>query len=417
MTKKWIGTQIVLNNNVKNPLEEHNYLKKKLSLAKEKLDLDALIVWPAGQKKSLELIREICTDFQIEMYLWHPVLADISLFRIRPDQAVEIFDGSHGYGVNGCWDEIGQGGEDFLFLCPNDEQNIKKILEHYQHQILTGGFDGVFLDRTRFPSPTNGLEALYTCFCPSCQDNFQADYHEDLNHYRNQVENILSALKDMDIKDWHNCRSLTDMIFPDQLKLFFDFRKQSIHQAIKMFAHQARQMGKLVGLDLFAPSIAPLVSQDYQVLAETCDWIKPMIYCHTSGPAGLPLELSCLMKAILNLNPSLEESRFIGEISRMFGVKLPSQVNDLLKKGIPENMIDQEMQRIKDLHLPKSVKVFIGLEAVQIPGICHIDKSILEKYLSRVLAMDLEGMVLSWNLLKIPDENLEFAGDFLLKQS
>ncbi len=416
MTKKWIGTQIVLNNNIKNPSAEHDDFKKKISLAKEKLDLDALIVWPADQKKSLELIRKICTDLQIKMYLWHPVLADISLFRIRPDQAVELYDGSYGYGVNGSWDEIGQGGEDFLFLCPNDEQNIKRILEHYQHQIRSGSFDGVFLDRTRFPSPANGLEALYTCFCPSCQDKFQTDYHEDLNHYRNQVKSVLNELKDKSLKDWQACHSLADMIFPDQLKLFFDFRKQSIYQIIKMFAYQAKQMGKLVGLDLFAPSIAPLVSQDYQVLAETCDWIKPMIYCHTSGPAGLPLELSCLMKAILNLNPSLDESRFMLEISRMLGVKLPSQVADLSEKGIPENMIGQEMQRIKDYHLPKSVKVFIGLEAVQIPGICHIDKRILEKYLRRVLAMDLEGIVLSWNLLKIPDENIEFAGDYLLKQ-
>jgi hypothetical protein len=101
----------------------------------------------------------------------------------------------------------------------------------------------------------------------------------------------------------------------------------------------------------------------------------------------------------------------------MFGVQLPSQVNDLLKKGIPEDMINQEMQSIKDLHLPESVKIYIGLEAVQIPGICHIDKSILEKYLTTVLAIGLKGMVLSWNLLKIPDENLKFAGEFLLKQS
>lgn len=414
MTKKWIGTQIVLNNISHNFLQRDDYLKKKLSLAKNVLDLDALIVWPDSDKKNLDLTLEICSELKMKTYLWYPILADISLFKISSDQTVETFDGLHGYGVNGCWKKLGQGEEDFLFLCPNNEEMVRKIFHHYQQQIVEGSFDGVFLDRIRFPSPANGLETLFTCFCPFCLDKFHSDYHEDLNHYRNQAKSIFQELIAIDIKDLFAYHSLSDIFIRNNLKRFFDFRQKSIYKIAMIFANEAKKRGKLVGLDLFTPSLASLVAQDYRLLAKTCDWMKPMLYCHTSGPAGLPLELYCFMKAILNLNPSLNEGQLIQEISRMLGVQLPDRINSLLKKGVPENIIYQERQIIRDFDLPESVKIYIGLEAIQITGIGHINKSILEKYLSSALEADLDGILISWNLLKIPDENLRFVGDFLL---
>jgi hypothetical protein len=417
MKQKWIGTQIVLNHITNNSLGKNDYLKKKLATAKESLDLDALIVWPDLNKKNLDLVSEICQDFKIKTYLWYPVLADVYAFKIKQEQAVETFNGLQGYGKHGCWDKLGEGEEDFLFLCPNDEGHIKRIFAQYQNILKESDFDGVFLDRIRFPSPSNGFELLFSCFCQFCQNKFHTTYGEDLENYRYQAKAVFEKFKTMDISDLRTCQSLSDLIIPGNLEKFYNFRKQNIYQVVKIFADKAKQLGKLVGVDLFAPSLAPLVSQDYRLLAKTCDWIKPMIYAHTRGPAGLPLELSCFMKAILNMNPALDEDRFIREISRIIGVDLPIQINELLKKGIPENIICSEMKRIKELDLRESVNIYLGLEAVQIPGLCHITEKILKKYLEYVKEADVKGMVLSWDLLKIPQENLKIVGDFLSTQS
>jgi hypothetical protein len=415
MRKKWIGTQIVLNNIYNNHLNKNDNLKKKLSMAKDALDLDALIVWSDINKKDSDLVREICRDFKIKTYLWYPILADVLGFKIEQEQAVETFDGLRGYGENGRWDKLGKGPEDFLFLCPNDEQNIRQIFSHYQNKIIESDFDGVFLDRIRFPSPCNGFEALFSCFCKSCLNKFYSDYGEDLESYRNQVKAFFKKFKTIDINYLQACQSFSDIIIRDNLKKFYDFRKQSVYGMVKMFADEARQMGKLVGIDLFAPSLAPLVSQDYQLLARTCDWIKPMIYGHTSSPAGFPLELYCFLRAILDINPALNEGQLIDEVNRLLGVDLPTQLDDLLKNGISELIISREMQKVKEFNLPEKVDIYIGLEAVQIPGVCHIDKSILKKYLESVIEEDIKGILLSWNLMKIPDENLKLVGDFLLK--
>lgn len=417
MKQKWIGTQIVLNHITNNSLGKNDYLKKKLATAKEYLDLDALFIWPDLNKKNLDLVREICTDFKIKTYLWYPVLADILGFKIEREQAVETFDGLYGYGKNGCRDKLGEGEEDFLFLCPNDGEHIRRIFDQYQNKITESSLDGVFLDRIRFPSPSNGFELLFSCFCQFCRKKFYTQYDEDLENYRNQAKAVFEKLKTMDITYLRTCQSFSDMIIPGNLKKFYDFRKQNIYQVVKIFADKAKQMGKIVGVDLFAPSLAPLVSQDYRLLAKTCDWIKPMIYGHASGPAGLPLELSCFMKAILNMNPTLDESQFIREISRIIGVDLPTQINDLLKNGISENIIYLEMQRIKELDLAENVNIYVGIEAVQIHGLCHITAKILKKYLESLAETEVKGMVLSWDLLKIPDKNLKTVGDFLSTQS
>lgn len=414
MKQKWIGTQIVLNNIPNNYLHKNDNLKKKLAIAKEALNLDALMIWSDINKKDLDLVRRICRDFKIKTYLWYPILADIPDFKIEQEQSVETFGGLRGYGKNGCWDKLGEGEEDFLFLCSSDEEHIRRIFDQYQNKIKENGFDGVFLDRIRFPSPSNGFELLFSCFCKSCLNKFYNNYGEDLKGYRNQAKTVFKNFKTIDVNYLQTCQSLSDVIIRDSLKKFYDFRKQNIYQVLKMFADKAKQMGKLVGVDLFAPSLAPLVSQDYQLLAKTCDWIKPMIYCHTSSPAGLPLELYCFIRAILDINPALDEGQLIREISRIIGVDLPTQINELLKIGISEHIICSEMQKIKEFNLPEEIDIYIGIEAVQIPEVCNIDRSILKKYLKSVIKADSKGIILSWDLLKIPDENLKLAGDILL---
>jgi len=416
MKKKWMSCQIVLNNIEPDALKKDDYLKRKIAIAKDVLDLDAIIIWPDSHKKNLALIQEICSNFKIRTYLWYPVLADISAFQVKPNQSVEAFNGELGHGKIGRWEKLGQVEEDFLFLCPNEEKYIMEVFKHYQKQLLEEGFDGVLLDRIRFPSPANGFETLFTCFCQSCQDKFQKEYNEDLSDYRDKIKDLLHELRFMKIKDLSGYRNLSDMIMRNNLKKFFDFREQSIYQLTRMFADEAKQKGKIVGLNLFAPSIAPLSAQNYRLLSGICDWIKPMAYCHTAGPAGLPLEFSCFIKAILNINPALKESQLIQEISQILGSELPGKISGILENGVPENIIYQEMQRIKNFSLKESVKIYLGLDAVQIPGICHVDKRILEKYLGSVFDLNIEGMVMSWNLLKIPDENIKFVGDFLLKQ-
>ncbi len=416
MVKRWISTQIVLENFFGNSWSEDIFLKKKLSLAKKSLDLDSLIIWPDRDKKNLSKVLKFCTDLKIKTYLWYPLLSDIPTFKIKKGQAVETYNGLLGYGINGIWEKLGQVGEDFLFLCPNDQKNINRIFFHFQRQISEECFDGVFFDRIRFPSPANGLETIFSCFCQWCQKKYFVDYQGNLKDFQKQIGNYFREFKVPHKNHCPNGTCLTDILNWENFGKFYDFKKKSIYQLIKMFAEEAKKRGMLVSLDLFSPSLAPIVSQDYRLLASICDWIKPMFYCHTNGPAGIPLELFCLIKGLINSNYSLKEEELMEEMSQMLGVQLPKNINSLLKNGVPEEVIYFEWQKIKDYNLGKDSKIYAGIEAVQITGICQIDKKILERYLNIIMDLDLDGIVLSWNLLQIPDENIIFIGNLLLNQ-
>ena len=41
-------------------------------------------------------------------------------------------------------------------------------MKHLDHFLTTYDFDGVFIDKIRFPSMANGLQDVFSCFCPYC---------------------------------------------------------------------------------------------------------------------------------------------------------------------------------------------------------------------------------------------------------
>lgn len=416
MFKGLIGTQIFLKNVNYNELQKHDYLKKKLAFAKEILGLEVLLIWPDDENKNLDLAIKICQELKIKTYLWYSILADNPFFRIRMEQAVETFNGLYGYGIYGKWNKLGQGEEEFLFLCPNNEEMTKKIINHFQNILKSTDVDGIFLDRIRFPSPANGLETIYTCFCPHCQTWFHHDYKEDLVDLKEKINYFFKELQLKDVEKLSNYPSLSNIFISSSIEKLFDFRKKSIYKITEKFAKLAKIRNKLVGLDLFPPSLSDLVGQDYSLLANICDWIKPMIYSHTMGPAGFPLELYSLIEALTKFNKRIKEVEFTNEISRIIGVRLPETIREIAMNGISETIIQLEVQKLNKLALPEKVKIYLGWEAVQVPGIVHINKSILKRYIDFTRSLNINGVILSWNLLQIPNENLKLVGELLLKR-
>ena len=172
-----------------------------------------------------------------------------------------------------------------------------------------------------------------------------------------------------------------------------------------------------VGLDLFSPSLAGTVGQDYRSLSRCCDWIKPMTYCHAVGPAGLPLELSCLNDALGALCSDLGEIDTLKFLSTTLGWDLPLSSEQLLKSGVPESILGGELEMIGDLPDSEEVRIYPGVEAVRHPGFgIDIRIETLDRYLEN-LPNWISGVIASWNLLYIPEENLRHLSDRMRRRS
>lgn len=62
------------------------------------------------------------------------------------------------------------GDETFDFCCPSQAGLAQRLLEKYDRDFAGCAFDGMFLDRIRYPSLTVGAEALFGCACGECRD-------------------------------------------------------------------------------------------------------------------------------------------------------------------------------------------------------------------------------------------------------
>jgi len=409
MEKFWIGSQIFIKKKDKLSFDD---LKRLIFNGKKYLNLSSLMLWANNDYRMYEDFIKICNEFGIESYLWVPVLSDVPDYTITEDKLTLNYDGSRGYGKTGRLRNPNQKEEDFLFICPNNKPAVNDLFGMFKENVDKFDFDGVFLDRIRYPSGTNGFESLFSCFCEYCGEKFRYKYDSSLNEYIGKINDLLNGFKEItneDIKRWQSFEYIWELF---DIKEFMDFKNSNVYDIVKKFSDYAKARLMKVGGDLFSYSLSPIVSQDYKLLQKCFDWIKPMMYCHTRGPAGIPLEISCLASAFKIINSKLSEKNILKFFENIIGVELPGSLHALLEKGITEEFLSVEIKKIENLNLSSKVKIYPGFEAVKIPGVCIIDEMILSKYIEQVHNKT-KGFIISWNLLDIPESNLKFISQSL----
>jgi hypothetical protein len=279
---------------------------------------------------------------------------------------------------------------EFTFICPNQPSSQEFIAARVEKVIQRGIYQGLFLDRIRFPSPAASPEIFLGCFCEYCRRS-AAETGIDLDEVRHQITSML-AEKDRRIlftKSLFDCNSEPDSVLAALLR----FRANCVTLWVASICRQLSASGIESGLDCFSPSLAWMVGQDLAALDKVCDWMKIMTYPHTYGPAGLPYELLGLLDWLHNWNTG-NELDILRECS---GLDLPQTREDLASIGLSSEIIRKEIESGKRM----GVKTLLaGLALVDIPGINRVNIDHLEA------SQNADGIVLSWDLQQISPEIL-----------
>ena len=385
---------------------EPKEVRRKLEAAFERLPISYILI---GWNLPISLINtcsEVATKKNAKLYRWHPLLTGDGTFIPRPE-----------------WQTIGLSGEpvpgfkgkkEFTFVCSNRPKVREAVLHHLHDVIRSGNYQGIFLDRIRYPAPGADPVHLLACFCDDCRQTAE-NRGFDLEDARQKIKEMLSTPKQA--RAFVNILLNSKAAIPSNpyfkaLKTLLDFRAHCITQFIKSATEIVSSGGLEVGLDCFSPSLTYMVAQDLKSLKDHCDWIKIMSYAHVFGPAGLPYELIGLVDWLISKGYA-DEEKALKWVSTGTNLSLPLTRFELSERGLCSGSLVTEIKRARGSGIKN---LLAGIELVEVEGVTKLNQEHITKDLRAFKKSGADGLVLSWDLWHIPVERLDLVRTFWIEE-
>lgn len=371
---------------------------EKLHEASDNLTITHLLIGWNIPVRLVDACREETLKLGIRLYRWQPLLSGDGVIRLLPEWRVR--------NMNGNAIASPDSSEEFAFVCPNHPSVLDAVQGHIQLIINQHHYDGLFLDRIRFPGLGNDILVNLACFCEHCKRRAEESGIEldevktQLKHLAQTGEGRIRIVQSLFGEQHPQPSSEAD----DQLLRFLQFRRANITRFVQIIAEQIQQAGLQVGLDCFTPSLAGIVGQDLRTLDTNASWLKVMTYAHVNAPAGMPYELGGMADWLMQ--SGLDEKAALVEISRAAGITLPLTREELYRKGLISGALKTEISRGV---LESSAPLLAGIELVGLPGISELSDVQIAGDLQAILSMNPAGLALSWDLWHIPTSRLQIV--------
>lgn len=301
----------------------------------------------------------------ISMLLWLPVFAETEDV-CENSPAVDLWG-------NVPTDYDLAAGTGFRFNCPSNPQNAANVVAIYDKMFSDCCFDGVFLDRVRTQSFVSGVSGVLGCGCPICVKRFAAE-GVDIQMVKSQFET-----QGDDFFSVSGYTPAEGFCFKDSVAAaFFKAKGHIVSTSVAAIADSLRSRNLEVGMDLYAPFMAPFVGQDYSILTSHADFIKPMLYRQTFAPAGMGFEYNLLKKSV------------------------PAAT------GYPAFKMDMDFLHSQlEAMQPYSCGKYPGIEINYREVVVPTSPEYISESLKAVLSHGFDGVVLSWNIMEAPLTHLK----------
>ncbi len=361
--------------------------QKKLQGAFNRLPIDALLIGWDIPARLVDVCHETASRFGAKIYRWHPLLAGDG--KLQPALAWRTRD-HKGQPLAG-FREL----PEFTFICPNNPDARTQIMLNMARIVQSGVYDGIFLDRMRYPSPASDPVNLQSCFCEHCQ---KAARKENLD-----LKETQRMFSDFDTDGFpHPSLSVKE----GPLHRFLDFRQKTITAFITEITAIIRSGNLAVGLDCFAPSLSRMVGQDINSLTPLADWTKTMIYGHAFGPATLPFEFASLF-TWLRKNQGIDELKAFANLAGISNLTIANGLRSKMKLAFSPDSLALEYESGK--RMAGNSILLAGIELVEIPGVSELNSLQMEADLRALNAVNADGLSISWDLWHIPLDRLDIV--------
>jgi glucose-1-phosphatase len=337
----------------------------RIDTVSQLIPVKKVIIGWSQDKESYRQVGAYLHNKGIRMLLWLPVFAETEDV-CENSPAVDLWGK-----VPANYDLAA--GEGFRFNCPSDPKNTANVVAIYDRLFSDCGFDGVFLDRIRTQSFVGGVSGVLGCGCPLCVERFAAE-GVDIQRVKSEYEALGDAFFSVSSYTPKEGFSFESPV----AAAFFKAKGHVVSASVAAVADSLRSRGLEVGMDLYAPFMAPFVGQDYTILANHADFIKPMLYRQTFAPAGMGFEYNLLRKAA------------------------PAA------KGYPDLKMDADFLHSQlEAMEPYPCGKYPGIEINYRKVVVPTSPEYVSESLKAVLGHNFNGAVLSWNIMEAPLSHLE----------
>ena len=330
-----------------------------------KIPVDKVIIGYHIDPPSYRKIGTYLHKAGIKMLLWLPVFSAVSEIT-EPEEALDIF----GKKIETPERQAEDG---FVFVCPSSSQNARNVTDLYEKYFSDSGFDGVFLDRIRTQSFVSGVSGVLSCGCSRCRAEFLkrgVDIDQTARCYKTEKD----AFFDMITYPMDGAFQLKNA----EAQRFFEAKEKIIADTVTDICRYFKSKGMIVGMDLFAPLVSRFVGQNYGLITENADFIKPMLYRRTEAPAGPGYEFELFRK-------SAPETQNLPEISMNL------------------EFLNTQLEAMQDIACEK----YPGIEINYYQGGVDTDPGYIRESLAAVRDKGFEGAVLCWNVMDAPEAHIE----------
>ncbi len=370
--------------------------RRRLRQTFERMPLARVLLGWDLDMRVVEACADECSQHGCELYFWQPVLTGHGSFTGEPSWRVMALNGEPASALDGK--------AEFTFFCPNGAEARQRILEGLSETLAGGLYDGVFLDRIRFPSPSRDFAGQFGCFCEACRAAAR-EAGLDLSAAR---EDLLKLTRSREGR-----RTVAAAMFRESasgeeatsLRRMLEFRQRSVTRFVHEAAEAAHSAGLKVGLDCFSPTLTRMVGQDLASLGEYADWMKVMTYVRAFAPASLPYELVGLADWLMSTEGETEQAA-LGCLAQATGWSLPRSRDAIRQGGLPVSILTEELHRGRSAN---RAALLAGIELVDIPDLTQLTPSQIRADAQAVHAAAPDGVVLCWDLWRIPEERAGLA--------
>jgi hypothetical protein len=171
---------------------------------------------------------------------------------------------------------------------------------------------------------------------------------------------------------------------------FVTWRRGRVSEAVRLMVEGLRQRGLRTSLDVFTPALARSVGQDLATLGPLGEWSKSMTYFDALGPATMPYELLGYAEWLAQAGDT-DAPGFLAELLGFDPPGVRGSGSRLPALGIESSRLVETVGQ---------GRAVVGLDAVEIPGVCEVDDDVLAARLATVRSASL-GAAPSWELLAI----------------